>query len=176
MGIEGSCQGQERGREGTRTEGEQAGPRISSLCSLQGPKVFGKKVGSRKSQGLSKSSLQPSPAASTLCTLPSPPGGSGEDRCPTPTPPPFEKLFSPSRLRASSKGTGTCPLTSRHSGSFPPRGGGRRTTRSLERHRPGHCHTDSTGTRLSSLSERTATLPPGESLLPGAWGQDQCHL
>lgn len=70
MGIEGSCQGQERGREGTRTKGEQAGPQISSLCSLQGPKVW-----SRKSQGLSKSSLQLSPAASTLCTLPSPSRG-----------------------------------------------------------------------------------------------------
>ena len=54
VGLGGSCQGQDRGRQETCTKEEQAGPRLSSLSSLQGPKVFGKKVGSRRSQGLSK--------------------------------------------------------------------------------------------------------------------------
>lgn len=125
VGLGGSCQGQDRSRQGTCTKVGQAGPRLSYLSSFQGPKVFGEKVGSRKEPRLIKSSLRPRPGASILSLVSLPPESMAEsmDRDIGPIPKRLKKLSSPSRLVTSSKGIGTCPQSSpaRHSGSFPPR-------------------------------------------------------
>lgn len=75
VGLGGSCQGQDRSRQGTCTKEGQAGPRLSSLSGFQGPKVFGKKVGSRKDPRLMKSSLRPGPGVPILSIVSLPPVG-----------------------------------------------------------------------------------------------------
>lgn len=58
MGSEGSCQGQDRAREGTCTKEEQAGPQRSSL--RQGPEVFGKKAKAARAKVYRKVPSSPS--------------------------------------------------------------------------------------------------------------------
>lgn len=129
--------------------------------------MFGKKVGSRKSQGLSKVLSSPTLQLPPSAQFPSFQQTESLRPDTGPFPKYLRKLHSPSRPVESSKGTGTCPLPYRHSGSFPPIGGGLRTG-SPEQLRPGHCRVgDSTGTRLSSFSETATTIPPGEFLFSG---------
>lgn len=79
------------------------GSRLNSLSSLQSPKVSGKKVGSRKSQGLPKVPAGPAlrfPSAAQFPSLQQAGSWTGALAFPQTS----EKLSSPSRLLARSKG------------------------------------------------------------------------
>lgn len=131
-----------------------------------GPRGVWQKAGKQEEPRFPEK-FPPAPARSSARLHVPPPSRrlrAGEE--PRPSPRHLRQLFSPSRLRASSKGTGTRPLTYRHSGSFPPTGGGRRTG-SLERQRPGHCRVgDSTDTGT----------PSGGVPFAGGLGQGLCSL